>query len=494
MRLEAMAEADRVREELLNQQPDAPGVDGISDSALEDAYPMTEQPPEPNKTKLFMGIGVGAIVLIGIISIVLLTRSHLKPPSAITVLPFTASHADEQYVGEALSIMLTSCVARVPDMIAVSPISAKMLAADETNPRELGEKLGMSHVVLGSVSVNGTTVILKAQIIEVSQGKTLWQSIAQADILDLGRLAAQTNTDIFKAMGVDVPAQSSERMTSNPDAFIAYLKGLASTAVPTLDGVRQGIGFFNDALEKDSALTAAKSALSDMLLEQFKLQGEQDRSILASAANLATEAVRENSNSALAHLALGESYQYEQQFDKAREEINASLAIEPGSAEAVRQLALLSLIQGNSDEALDHAAVALKIDPRNFESHVVKGIVHLFKEQYEESDKYFAEASALHAPDSLLTVNYKFRTWTGLDRDDKIVQYLPADDGSRRCQDESCPVLLDGPGISTKGKARISRSAQPGSSTRRPCRLGKPAGPNDSGVLCTASSSKGKTS
>lgn len=423
MRLEAMAEADRVREELLNQQPGAPGVDGISDSALEDAYPITEQPPEPNKTKLYMGIGLGAIVLIGIISIVLLTRSHLKPPSVITVLPFTTEHADEQYVGEALSIMVTGCVARVPDMIAVSPISAKVLSAEETNPRGVSAKLGISHIVLGSVSLNGTTVILKTQVIEVSQGKTLWQLTEQADLLDIGRLAAQTNADIFKAIGLDVPVQSSERMTSNPEAFIAYLKGLASMAVPTLDGVRQGAAFFSNALQKDSALTAAKSALSDAKLEQFKLQGEQDKNILASAADLARQAIEENSNSALAHLVLGESYQYGQQFDKAREEINASLAIEPGSSECARQLALLSLTQGNSDEALDHAALALKIDPKNYESYVVKGVVHLFKEQYEESEKDFAEASALHAPDSLLTINYRFRTWTGLDRDDKIIKY-----------------------------------------------------------------------
>ena len=423
MRLEAMAEADRVREELLNQQPDAPGVDGLSDSALEDAYPLTEQPPDPNKMKIYMGIGFGAVVLIGIISLLLLTRSHLKPPSAIAVLPFTTEHADESYIGEALSIMVTGCVAQVPDMIAVSPISAKALAEEGTNPHEVAAKLGMSHIVRGSVSLSGTTVILKAQVIEVTEGKTLWHSTAQANLLDLGRLAAQTNADMFKAMGLDIPVQSTARITSNPEAFVAYLQGLSSMAVPTLDAARQGVLFFSDALRKDSSLTAAKSALSDALLEQFKLQGEQDKTLLASAANLAVQAVRENPNSALAHLVLGESYRYGQQFDKAREEINASLAIESVSSEGLRQLALLSLIQGNSDEALEHAAVALKVDPKNFESHVVKGIVHLFKEQYEESEKLFAEAATLQAPDSLLTINYKFRAWTGLDQDEKIVQY-----------------------------------------------------------------------
>jgi class 3 adenylate cyclase/TolB-like protein/Tfp pilus assembly protein PilF len=423
MRLEAMAEADRVREELLNQQPDAPGVDGLSDSALEDAYPMTEPPPEPNKTKFYLGVGLGLIVLIGIISLLLLTRSHLKPPSVIAVLPFTTEHPEESYVGEALSIMVTGCVARAPDMIAVSPISSKVLASEGTDSREIAARLGISHVVVGSVSINGTTVILKAQLIEVTEGKTLWQSTAQANILDIGRLAAQTNTDMFKAMGMDFPVQNSGRMTSNSEAFSAYLHGLTSMTTPTLGAVREGVIFFNDALQRDSTLTAAKSAMSDALLEQFKLQGEQDKSILSTATILAVQAVRENPKSALAHLVLGESYRYGQQFEKARDEINASLAIEPGNSEGFRQLALLSLMQGNSDAALEHAAMALKVDPKNYESYVVKGMVHLFKEQYEESERLFDEASALHAPDSLLTINYKFRAWTGLDRDDKIVQY-----------------------------------------------------------------------
>jgi class 3 adenylate cyclase/Tfp pilus assembly protein PilF/TolB-like protein len=423
MRLEAMAEADRVREELLVQQPDEPGSDGLSDADLEDAYPIEEQPPEPNKTKLYMGIGIGAIVLIAIISIFLLTRSHLKPPSIIAVLPFATERAEESYLGEALSIMVTGCVAKVPEMTALSPISAHEIASEQTNPIDVAAKLGISHIVRGSVSLSGTTVLLKYEVIEVSQSKTLWQSTTQASLLNIGQMAVQTNADMFKALGMEIPAQSPARISTNPEAFMSYLQGLALMAIPTREAARQAAAFFADALRKDSTLTAATSALSDALFEEFRLQGEQDKNLLASASTVAAQAVKENPNSAQAHLVLGESYQYGQQFDKAREQVKASLALEPGNAEGLRQLALLSLLQGSFDEALDHATVALRIDPRNPESHIVKGMVHLYREQYEESDKLFAEASALHAPDSLLTINYKFRAWTGLDRDDRIIQY-----------------------------------------------------------------------
>ena len=423
MRLEAMAEADRVRDELLNQQPDVPGVDGMSDSDLENAYPFNDREPAPTRKKLYVSVGVGIGAFILIVSILLLTRSHLKPPSVIAVLPFTATQTEQGYVGEALSIMVANAVARVPDMIAISPISTRTLEAGGPNLRETAAKLGISHIVRGTVTLNGTTVVLKAQLIDVTEGKTLWQSSAQSDLLNLNQLAAKTNSDLFSAMNVDVPAGNVGRVTSNQEAYVAYLQGLASMSDLTLDAVKQSIASFTVALQKDSALTAAKAALADALLEQFKLHGEQDKSLLAYATNLAVEAAKENPNSALARLVLGESFRHGQHFDKARDEINACLSLEPGNPEGLRELALLSLIQGNPDEALEHASVALKTDPRNYESAIVKGIVHLFKEQYEESDKLFAEASALHAPDSLLTVNYKFRTWTGLDQDDKIVHY-----------------------------------------------------------------------
>jgi class 3 adenylate cyclase/TolB-like protein/Tfp pilus assembly protein PilF len=423
MRLEAMAEADRVREELLTQDPDVPGVDGLSDAALEDAYPMTDLEPEPNKMKRYMWIGLGLVVVIGVISILFLTRSHLKHPSALVVFPFTTEQSEDAYLGEALSIMIAENAARVPDMIAVSPASAKVLATEGTNVRDLATKIGASHYALGSVSLSGSTVTVKAQLVEASQGKILWQSTTQANLLDIGKLAAEANGEMFKAMGIEIPVVSPGLKTSNPDALVEYLKGITSRTSPGLDAVRQATALFTEALRLDSTMTSAKSALANALLEQFKLQGEQDKAILASASALALNAIKANSNSASAHLVLGESYRYGQQFDKAREEINACLALEPGNAEAVRQLALLALIQGSNDEALEHANAAINIDPRNYESHIVKGIVLLFKEQYEESDKLFAEATALQAPDSLLTINYRFRAWTGLDQDEKIVQY-----------------------------------------------------------------------
>ncbi len=54
---------------------------------------------------------------------------------------------------------------------------------------------------------------------------------------------------------------------------------------------------------------------------------------------------------------------------------------------------------------------------------MVKGVVQLFKDQFEEAARLFDEATALGGPDSLITVNYKSRAWIGLDQEDRIAAY-----------------------------------------------------------------------
>ncbi len=392
MRLEAIAEADHAREELLNQQDEISDELRLAESALEEAYPVEQPKPERNK-KLYIGIGAGFVVVLGIIVTLLLTRNPLKKPTAIAVLPFTASQTDESYLGEAISSFMTDEIARVPDITAIAPVSAQRLGADSSGPHSAAVSLGISHIVRGSVSISGTTVTLKTQLIEIKENKTLWESSLQSHILDVSSLASRVCSGFFRFLEIDFGQRNARHTTNNVDAYVLYLRGTASMMQPTAEGINQGISFFQQAVDQDSSFTAAKAALSDALLEQFKRQGERDKSILALATNLAYEAISSPPPSAQAHLVLGESYRYGQQFAQAREEIDRSLAIQPGNPECSRELALLSLIEGNADEATQHAASALKIDPKHYDSHLVKGIVDLSREQYEDADRLFQEAS-----------------------------------------------------------------------------------------------------
>jgi tetratricopeptide (TPR) repeat protein len=170
-------------------------------------------------------------------------------------------------------------------------------------------------------------------------------------------------------------------------------------------------------------MLTARGTLALALLEQYRRGGDRDHALLSEAAVLAQAAVSADPNNAQAHVVLGEAFLKTQQFTKARTEIQKALSIQPGIPAGNRELALLSLIEGKADEAMEYASAAQKNDPAYFESPRIKGIVQLFKMQYEDASQLFDQATRLGAPDSLLTVGFKFRAWANLDQEDKMISF-----------------------------------------------------------------------
>jgi class 3 adenylate cyclase/TolB-like protein/Tfp pilus assembly protein PilF len=448
-RAEALADEERGREETLRLERER--AEELARATLQKAAARKVPEPKPKKT-LYIGIAAVAVLLIVATVVFLLVQRSSKKPGTIAVLPFSTGQTEKSYLGGALSTFVADEVAKAQDMVVIAPASVHAFAANSSILQTQAATLGITHVVRGTVSLSGTTVTLQAQLVELGEGQTIWESSLQANVLDLNNLAVQTSTALLKSFNIEVAPQNLTRPTENADAFDQYLRGLDLSALSTGEAVNQSIALLQDALRQDSTLIPAKAALAEALLEQYRRQGERDELTLAAAMSLAQDALKANPRTPSAHTVLAEVYRHKQQFIKARHEITASLALQPGNAQCLRELALLSLIQGKADEALQNAETALKLDPEHYQSHVVKGIVQLFKEQYGNAAGLFDKASALGAPDSLLTVNYKFRAWLGLDQEDKIIAYCQQ---MMERADDRTKIILHywiGRGYSLKGK------------------------------------------
>lgn len=448
-KLEALAEEERGREETLRIERER--AEELAKATLVKAAARKVQEKKP-KTTLYIGIAAVVVLLIGVTVVFLLMHGSSKKPGTIAVLPFSASQTEKSYLGGALATYVADEVAKAPDMVVIAPASARAFAADSSVLQTQAATLGITHVVRGSVSLSGMTVTLKAQLVKLGEGETIWESSLQANVLDLNSLAVQTSTAMLRSFNIEVAPRNLSRPTENADAFDQYLRGLDLSAQSTGEALNQSIVLLQDALRQDSTFTPAKATLSAALLEHYRRQGERDELTLAAAMSLAQDAIKADPKTSLAHTVLAELYRHKQQFGKAGDEITASLALQPGNAQGLRELALLSLIHGKADEALQNAETALKLDPEHYQSHIVKGIVQLFKEQYDNAAGHFDKASALGAPDSLLTVNYKFRAWIGLDQEDKIIAYCQQ--MMERANDRMKIILhyWIGRGYSLKGK------------------------------------------
>jgi len=419
-RAETLADEERGREETFRIERER--AEELAKATLVKAAARKVLEKKP-KTKVYISIAAVVVLLIGVTVVFLLMQGSSKKPGTIAVLPFSADQAEKSYLGGALSTFVADEVSKAPGVLVIAPVSARAFAANSSVLQTQAATLGVTHVVRGSVSLSGMTVTLKAQLVELVEGKTIWESSLQANVLDLHDLGVQTSTAMLKSVDIEVTKRNLSRPTENADAFNQYLRGLDLSAQSTGEAVDQSIVLLQDALRLDSTLTPAKAALSGALLERYRRHGERDELTLTVAMSLAQDAIKADPKLSRAHTVLAELYRHKQQFVKARNEITASLALQPGNAQCLRELALLSLIHGKADEALQNAETALKLDPEHYQSYIVKGIVQLFKEQYDNAAGLFDKASALGAPDSVLTVNYKFRAWIGLDQEDKIIAY-----------------------------------------------------------------------
>ena len=449
-RLEALAEEERAKEEAVKAERQR--AEEFAKATIEKVTAARKEQQKVPKTKMYIGIGAVVVLLVAAAVMFLVTRTSLRKPGTVAILPFSTNQSDASYLGEALSAFVADEVARAQAFTVLDPVSSHSFGTNATALQAQATAHGITHVVRGALSVSGTSVSLRAWLFEIGEEKALWETTVQGSIPDLNALAAQTSADLLKFMDIEATTRTPSRPTENPEAFNLYLRGLASSLELTGSAIQRTIALLQDALRQDSTLAPAKQTLSKVLLEEYEQQGERDETMLATAYSLAQEASKSDPNSATMHAILGQAFRYKGQFDKAGREIATGLAQQPGNALCNRELALLSLMQGNTDEALKIAETALKSSPQDYRSYEVKGIVQLYREQFEDASRLFDQSTALGGPDSLLTVNYKFRVWITLDQKDRVVSY---------CQqmmdraDERAKALLHywmGRAFSLKGK------------------------------------------
>ncbi len=328
MRQEALAEEERQREE--EAKLERQRAEELAKAAIEKAASRREQEKKP-KSKLII-IAAAAVLVVAVVVAVLLTRGSFKKPGTVAIFPFAVNQTEQSPLGEVLSTFVSNEIARDPGMTVIAPSSSAWFASNNSAFQAQVQSLGITHVIRGSVSVSGTAITLRTQIVEQAGGKVVAESSFQGEMLDIGDLATQASAAILKAMDVDVPPRSANRLTSSTEALSQYLSGFALLTRGTAEAIKQSIPHLQDALRVDSTFAAAKSALSNALLQVYELQGERDKSALAQAATLARDAAQANPNDAEAHLALAEAFRYGQQFINARNEVAASLALNGNSA------------------------------------------------------------------------------------------------------------------------------------------------------------------
>lgn len=237
------------------------------------------------------------------------------PGQSIAVLPLANESNDQnqQYFSDGLSEDLITALSQFSGLKVISRNSSFQFRDAKEDAKTIGAKLGVAHLLEGSVRRAGDKVRINAELVNVADGSTLWSQRYDRPYQDLFKLQDDITSAVAVALrtkllgtGGSGVVQSERPPSGNLLAYNAYLQGNYHLSKHSLGDLQQAVGFYRHAIELDPRYALAWAKLSLALGAQGNRAGGAEAVasyIRARAA--AQQALALNANLGMAHYALG---------------------------------------------------------------------------------------------------------------------------------------------------------------------------------------------
>jgi TolB-like protein len=147
--------------------------------------------------------------------------------NSIAVLPFVnmSSDPEQEYFSDGLSEELLNLLAKIPSLKVIGRTSSFAFKGKDEDLRTIGENLGVSTLLEGSVRKSGERVRITAQLIDTSDGAHLWSETYDRTMTDIFTVQDEVAAAIINALHLHVgSAPKRGRPTENPEAYTLFLK------------------------------------------------------------------------------------------------------------------------------------------------------------------------------------------------------------------------------------------------------------------------------
>jgi TolB-like protein len=265
---------------------------------------------------------------------------------SIAVLPFAdlSPARDQGHFCEGLAEELINTLTRIHELRVISRAMAFDFRSDDDLPA-LGEKLGIEHVLRGSVRKDGDRMRISVHLVDVRNGHHVFSEKydrqAGADIFALQEEIAEHTTRALLGVLTDQHRSAIKSTPIRLDAYEFYVKGHTYLAQKTPDALNAAIGMFETALEFDPDYALAYSGLADALVAMHTNSG--NATLLQRADVASRRAVELAPQLAETHLCRGHVLALLKRYPEASTELETALSIDPGGAEAAERLRELEL-------------------------------------------------------------------------------------------------------------------------------------------------------
>jgi DNA-binding winged helix-turn-helix (wHTH) protein/tetratricopeptide (TPR) repeat protein len=291
------------------------------------------------------------------------------PMDSLAVLPIHAFSKDGQgeYLSEGITESIINTLSQIPSLRVMACSTGFRFKGKEVDPQEAGKLLNVRALVLVRVIQLGKKLIIRSELVKVSDGSQIWgeqYERTSSDLLAIQEEIAKAIVDSLKLkLTRDQQKRLTKRYTDNIEAYKLYMRGRYFWTRYTKEWVLKSIEAFKQAIEIDSSYALAYSGIADAY---FRLSNIHlpTREVMPKAREAALKAVEIDEDLAEAHSSLGlVRVYYDLDWAAAEREFKKCLELNPDLVLGHQRYGSYLTYIGHFAESIAHYTYALELDP-----------------------------------------------------------------------------------------------------------------------------------
>ena len=324
-----------------------------------------------------------------------------KIDKSVAVLPFQnlSSDPNNAYFADGIQEEILTRLAKIADLKVISRTSTQQYQSQPGNLAEIAKQLGVANILEGSVQKAGNQVRVNVHLVNVQTGSQLWAETYDRKLSDIFAVETEIAKGIAESLQATLTGGEEQALaanpTNNPEAYDAYLRGLAFEARSNYssDALFKAIDFYDLAVRLDPNFALAWARLSGV--HALLYSNRRDTTVARrDAAKAALENAQKLQPNAPETLLFTGYYQYwvlhdyglaKATFERASKKL-------PGNSEVLYALAAIARSEGHWDESIAYWERGLALNPRNTALLTEVAFTYATLRQFPRAEKLYDRA------------------------------------------------------------------------------------------------------
>ena len=362
---------------------------------------------------------------------------------SIAVLPFAnmSSDLEQEYFSDGITEEILNLLVRIPELKVTSRTSVFSFKGQNLDIPTVAKKLGVAHILQGSVRKAGDRVRITAQLIEAANDVHLWSETYERGLDDIFAIQDEIAGDVVKSLQIQLLGDAPLAVSTNIEAYKLYLRGKHFYALDTRESLGSSEKAYREAIALDANFAPPWVGLADVLRVQG-FHGLIDMPEAMEASRRAALRALELDNKMAEGWASLADIQYYWDWDWASAEVSTLTALKygPQDARVLRQASWVALTLGETERALELAKRGVDLDPFEFSGLTRLASIYWALGQPGEEEKIYRHILELY-PEMDDIKPYLAAALAAQGRPEESLQYLILDSEDRWQKSMSAIVL-----------------------------------------------------